>query len=55
MVSMTKTKDEIAKKLAKMLYDCIAGDLDDPTKAFKFMQRLGYVDENDEWIYPDDE
>lgn len=45
--------EDIARKFAQLLYDCIHGDMDDPSESFYLMEDCGFVDDNQEWIYND--
>lgn len=45
---------DVELELAKMLYDSIMGDLNDPSEAFDLLGQLGYTSENGDWIYGDD-
>lgn len=45
--------DEI-EKLAYLLYKAIEGD-DVNEQAFSVLRKLDFIDENQEWIYRDDE
>lgn len=45
--------EDIARKFAELLYDCIHGDMDDPSESFYLMEDCGFVDDNQEWIYND--
>jgi hypothetical protein len=37
-----------ASEIAYVLYQVLQGDVDDP---FSVLEKYGYVDENQEWIY----
>ncbi len=49
-----KHTSKLQRMFAKLLYNCIKGDINDPTKAFDLLERYGFVDENGDWIYEDD-
>lgn len=52
-VSNMNNWEDIAKKFAELLYDCIHGDMNDPSESFYLMEDCGFVDDNQEWIYND--
>lgn len=41
--------------LAYLLYQSMEGDIGDPDRVYSKLQEYGFVDENHEWIYDEDD